>query len=225
MMVIQKNDQIANEGRRGRAREEGPGAISGWPSGRLCLDFAETLENQFSKRQRESLNSYSDLVSWSKQAGIVTDTEAKRLVREGTIRPADAAAVFKRAIALRQAVYGIFSAVSGGRQPHAADLAILNAELTGALTRCGIVPTAGGFAWDWADDENALDRILWPVVQSAATLLTSGDLAKVRGCASPDCSSLFLDTSRNRSRRWCEMKTCGNQAKARRHYHRKKAAH
>ncbi len=224
-MVIRKNDQSDNEGRRGRPREESPGAISGWPSGRLCLDFAETLLYQFSKRQRESLNSYSDLVSWSKQAGIVTDTEAKRLVREGTIRPADAAAVFKRAIALRQAVYGIFSAVSGGCQPHAADLAILNAELTGALIKCRIIPTVDGFTWDWADDENELDRIIWPVAQSAADLLTSGDLAKLRECASPECSSLFLDTSRNRSRRWCDMKICGNRAKAHRHYHRKKADH
>lgn len=222
-MVIQKNDQSDNEGRRGRAREESPGAISGWPSGRLCLDFTETLEYQFSKKRKDRLNDYSDLVSWSKQAGIVTDTEAKRLVREGTIRPADAAAVFKRAIALRQAVYGIFSAVSGGCQPSSADLSTLSEELRKALIRCRIIPTVDGFTWDWADDEDELDRIIWPVAQSAADLLTSGDLAKLRECASPECSSLFLDTSRNRSRRWCEMKTCGNQAKARRHYQRKKA--
>src|ERR671930_579256 len=73
---------------------------------------------------------------------------------------------------------------------------------------------ANGFAW-------VADDVLAPVVWSAAELLTSGPLERVRECPGDDtCGWLFLDTSRNGSRRWCDMRTCGNRAKARRYYRR-----
>lgn len=65
-----------------------------------------------------------------------------------------------------------------------------------------------------------LERILWPIAQSAAELLTSSELGTVRLCEAPDCAWLFLDQSCNRSRRWSDMKVCGNRQKARRHYQR-----
>jgi len=69
-----------------------------------------------------------------------------------------------------------------------------------------------------------LERINWLIVRSAADLLTSDKLHDVRACSAEDCRWLFLDISKNHSRRWCDMETCGNQAKARRHYRRKKSA-
>ncbi|MBI4413448.1 MAG: CGNR zinc finger domain-containing protein, partial [candidate division NC10 bacterium] len=81
------------------------------------------------------------------------------------------------------------------------------------------------FAWRWTGDGQRLDRMLWAVTRSAADLLTSGELAAVRECEAETCAWLFMDRSRNRSRRWCDMKACGNRAKARRHYERKKAGH
>ncbi|MCL4370559.1 MAG: CGNR zinc finger domain-containing protein [Chloroflexi bacterium] len=65
--------------------------------------------------------------------------------------------------------------------------------------------------------------MLWPVARSAGELLTSSELGRVRKCAGYPCGRLFLDTSRNQSRRWCDMKSCGNLAKARRHYARIRA--
>ena len=73
----------------------------------------------------------------------------------------------------------------------------------------------GLFRWSWAEEE-ALDCMLWPVVRSAAELLNSDLLSRVRVCPADDCAWLFLDQSRNRSRRWCDMSTCGNRSKARR---------
>jgi len=134
-----------------------------------------------------------------------------------------ATAVLERAIALREAIYRIFSAISHGRPPQAADLATYNAELSGALAHSRIVSTAEGFAWDWRRAEDALDRMLWPVVRDAAGLLTSEKLDRIGECADDRCGWLFLDVSRNRSRRWCAMEDCGNRAKARRHYERKRA--
>ena len=79
----------------------------------------------------------------------------------------------------------------------------------------------GGFAWAAGAPGTPLRRPLWPVLWSAADLLTSDRLARVRSCGDPRCGWLFLDTSRNRSRRWCDMADCGNRAKARRHYARR----
>jgi len=131
--------------------------------------------------------------------------------------------VLERAISLREAIYRVVSAVANGRRAREADLAILNVALPDALARVHVVREADSFAWRWAADETALDRMLWPVARSAADLLTSEKLARVGQCADDrGCGWLFLDMSRNRSRRWCDMKDCGNRAKAKRHYVRKR---
>jgi predicted RNA-binding Zn ribbon-like protein len=188
--------------------------------GRLGLDFANTADWHASDQPVEFLTSYSELVAWSRHVGILTERQVQHLVKEGARRPTDAAAVLQRAIAMREAIYRIFSAVSHGHGPHAGDLAALNAELSTALAQSRIVPAAEGFVWEWAGRDDALDRMLWPVVQDVADLLISEDLGRVGQCADDRCGWLFLDVSRNRSRRWCSMEACGNRAKARRHYRR-----
>lgn len=186
--------------------------------GELCLDFANTVDWHASDHPREFLTSYADLVAWGQHVGILTAQEAEGLLREASRRPAEAEAALARAIALREAIYRIFSAVVTGARPAASDLDILNAALREALAHMRIDPTPDGFAWAWAEAEAALARVLWPVARSAGELLTSAALGRVRRCADQDCGWLFLDRSRNRSRRWCDMKDCGNRAKARRHY-------
>jgi len=185
--------------------------------GRLCLDFANTLDNRLTGRAQELLTSYADLVSWSRQTGVVTEAAAQRLLQEGARRPAAAAAVLKQAITLRETMYRIFSAVAAGRVPTAADVDILNQVLSKGRALWQVAITVEGFKWQW---EEALDRMLWPVAQSAAELLTSTELSAVRECAAGDCGWLFLDKSHRR--RWCSMKACGNRMKARRHYSRQK---
>ena len=189
---------------------------------RLCLDFANTLDGRLTSHPQESFRSYGDLLSWGQRAGMVAPDAASRLALEATRRMAEAAATLDRAIALREAVYRIFSAVAGKRTPEAADVDLLNGVLRDALAALQVTPTADGFVWAWGSQRQELGHVLWPIAQSAADLLTSVDLQTVRECAAPDCGWLFLDTSRNHSRRWCDMKACGNRAKARRHYERNK---
>jgi predicted RNA-binding Zn ribbon-like protein len=191
--------------------------------GRLSLDFVNTADWHASDHPVEFLTSYSDLVAWSQHVGILTNHQAQRLLKEAARRPEDATSVLERAITLREAIYRIFSAISRGRPPQAADLATFNVELSRALAQSRIVSTAEGFTWDWAGAEDALDWMLWPVVHDVASLLTSKELDRVGQCADDRCGWLFLDTSRNRSRRWCSMEDCGNRAKVRRHYERKRA--
>lgn len=192
--------------------------------GRLCLDFTNSVSRHIPAVERERLNNYSDLVVWSRHAGIVTNREARRLSQDAAGRPAEAAAVFERALALREAFYRIFVAISRERSPREDDLSLLNAALSQAMAHSRIVAAADGFRWDWLGGEAALERPLWPLARSAADLLTSGELVRVRECEGDTCNWLFVDTSKNHSRRWCQMKDCGNRAKARRHYHRQRAA-
>ena len=192
-------------------------------AGRLCLDFANTADWHASDRPQEGLTSYSVLVAWSRQAGILTEHEAERLLLEATRCPDDAASVLRRAIALREGMYRIFSAVARQLPSAESDLVAFNAALTQALGRLRVVRAGDGYGWGWRGDSGELDRMLWPIARSAGELLTSEELGRVRQCAGDPCGWLFLDTSRNRSRRWCDMESCGNRAKARRHYRRKRA--
>ena len=188
--------------------------------GRLCLDFANTADWHDSDHPVEFLTSYSELVLWSKHAGILTEKQAERLLKDASYSLKDASAVLKRAIALREAVYRIFSTISHENMPKEDDLATFNTELSKAMARSQIIVEADEFGWNWTGGEDEIDQMLWPVVHDAARLLTSKERYRVGKCVDDKCGWLFLDTSRNRSRRWCSMKDCGNRAKARRHYKR-----
>lgn len=188
--------------------------------GALALDYANTVDWHDADQPWEWLKSYDDLVAWSSHSGILTSAEATWLLAEARRAPALAEAVLSRALILREAIFRVFSRIADGEAPDIADLALINAELSEALARSHIVPVDGGFAWDWADKDDALDRMLWPVVRSAAELLVSEERKRLRKCEGHPCGWLFLDCSKNHSRRWCDMKACGNRAKARRHYQR-----
>lgn len=186
----------------------------------LSLDFTHTLDERYSAQREELLRSYSDLVAWGIYHQLLTKDEAQRLLHLAKQKPGEAAAALVRAVDAREAIYRIFYAISEGEDPPEPDLAHLNALLAGAMSHACLVRKDNGYVWDWQKGE--LDVLLWQVVRSAADLLTSDKLDDVRACAAEDCRWLFLDTSKNHSRRWCDMQTCGNQAKARRHYSRKK---
>jgi len=186
--------------------------------GRLCLDFVNTVDGRKndSSPLRDKLKDYSDLVAWSQHTGIVTTAEAARLIKEGKQKPAAANTVLRRAIALREALHRIFKATVKGSVPRSIDLETVNDELLKARKNEKLINTGKGFRWEWIGGETALDRMLWPVTQSAAEFLSAGDFSRLRECGGEECGWLFEDTSRNRSRQWCHMQDCGNLAKVRR---------
>lgn len=188
--------------------------------GCACLNFTNTVGGRRPDRPREYLNSYTDLLAWSLHAGLLSEAQAEHLAGEAERCPAEAAQILAEAITLREAIYRIFSATARAEPALAEDLSILNSALGKALARLQVRPDPPGFSWCWSTAEDSLEAMLWPVARSAAELLTSADLARVRECAGDVCSWLFLDTSRNHTRRWCDMRDCGNRAKARRHYAR-----
>lgn len=190
-------------------------------AGALCLDFANTATWHASSHPEESLNAYPDLVAWGQAAGMVTAEQASYLLSLAKKKPQDAQACTDQAITLREAIYHLFSAQAAAHALPQSDLHTLNASLKQAMSHLQLRPAPGGFTWDWENEPSALDPMLWPVARSAAELLTSDQVERVGECEDDrGCGFLFLDTSRNRSRRWCSMESCGNRAKAQRHYKR-----
>ena len=191
--------------------------------GHLSLDFANTA--RYVGAPREDLATYPALVAFAEQTGTVTRADARALLAAAAKKPAAAARVLARALELRGAVFQTFSAIAGGRDVHADDLAVLERAAADAAARTHLAWRDGGFRWEVdAGALRELDGPLWPVVRSAIDLLTSGEVSTVRECALETCSWLFLDHSKNQKRRWCDMKVCGNRSKARRHYARTKGS-
>ena len=202
--------------------EENPPRTIKFVGGQLSLDFTNTVSWRGRQIPEEQLNTYQDLLDWSSLAGILGKEDARNLSREGSIQPEAAKGVLERALELREAFNHILTAKISDMLASDADLITLNRELRDALTRLRLSTKPDGYALDFGWVGGALDQVLWPIARSASELLTSDRLDRVRRCASDDCGWLFLDTSRNKSRRWCDMKECGNRSKARRFYERKR---
>lgn len=190
--------------------------------GQLALDLANTVSRRGDPtRRKDHLENYRDLIAFARQSAVVSAKQASELVAYAEQHGAQARRSFHQAIRLREAVYEVFSAIAQEKSPSAEDLSILSNFAREALQHRSLARMNGGYRWEWHAKEGApLDRIVWPMAQAAADLLTSDDVGIVRWCEAPDCEWLFLDHSRNRSRRWCDMTTCGNRQKARRHYQR-----
>lgn len=198
------------------------------PAGKLCLEFANTADWHAADEPVENLVSYEALVDWATRVGIRSEESARELKAQAALRPALAEQIHAWALELREAIYRIFAAIDADpdhAKPALADLALLNEALPRAFTLPELVDTGSGYGWRWRGDESGLDGILWPVLRSAARLLTDGEHSRIGQCADDrGCGYLFYDTSRNRSRRWCDMNSCGNRAKSQRHYARHRSA-
>jgi len=189
--------------------------------GALCLDFVNTVDPRHAPGRRDYLDSYPALVAWGSHAGAIDAGQGERLGEAAAGDPAEAERVLGRAIRLREALYPLFSRAARGQPPGPDDLSVLQAELTRALPHFLLTWSPGGYVREWEQDSSALDQVLWAVAWSAAELVLHGPLDRIRECPGQgNCGWVFLDLSKNASRRWCDMRVCGNRAKARRHYAR-----
>lgn len=184
--------------------------------GQLALDFANTVSARHTDQPIERITSYDDLVEFARQTQLVSDREARRLRATAARQPDDAARVWQSAVALRDAVFEVFAAVAREQRPDDTSLGVLN----DALSRLRL---DAALEWAWDADPRALDGFLGPIVKAALALVAPEQRTKIHMCEAPDCVWLFYDTSRNHSRRWCDMNQCGNRMKARRHHARARA--
>ncbi len=190
----------------------------------ISLDFANTAGWHAGPSPEEHLTSYRVALAWAVREGILGSAQEEALLAAAEAGPEKEATALRRIVEFREAIYRIFSAVSHAGEPDGADIALLNAELADACGHLRLVSQdGGGFGWEWTGMEDSLTSLLWPVARDAALVLTSAQLPKLRECAGEACGWLFLDLTKNASRRWCDMADCGNRAKARRYRERKRA--
>lgn len=190
---------------------------------RLCLDFVNST-GQHDDPAADHLRSYADLLAWSLDVSLLTPAGADGLYAQAQASPAEAAAVFAHAVKLRDALFAVLSNAAIQQPPPPAALATFNESLGEAMRHMRLNAGETDAHWAWVYRPNDLAQMLGPVVWSAVEVLQSADRADLRVCEGHDCDWMFLDTSRNHSRRWCSMQSCGNRAKAKRHYHRGRAA-
>jgi predicted RNA-binding Zn ribbon-like protein len=192
----------------------------GLRSGHPALEFTNTVNDHASEHPGETLFKYEDILAWAKEVGLLRGEQVDRLMHKAARQPDEAARVFAASLELREAIYRIF-AQAKGKSPPMEDLTILNSVLSHLTGGAQIVHNAGRFEWGWNFDENALEVPLWILALSAVDLMTSEYYQRLGQCADADgCGWLFVDTSKNHSRRWCDINDCGNRAKQRRYQKR-----
>ncbi len=201
---------------------------TGLHGGHPALDFVNTLDWRTRPGSEggpeEMLVSYAALLAWYRRLGIVGASTQAELERQAALHPVRAEAVLSEALALREALHGLAQAVRLGKTVRAADLEVLNRCLL-RYPEGRVIGAGPGARLVWKPHGDGLDlgSPLGAIARLGADLLVTAEPTSIRCCAGPGCGWLFHDTSPNKRRRWCSMESCGNRAKARRHYQRQKA--
>jgi predicted RNA-binding Zn ribbon-like protein len=188
--------------------------------GSPALDFVNTRSGPpIGEPDADSLREYADLVAWGGYAGLLSDAESNGLTQLARNHAREARKTFHRAIDARATIDAVFRAVSRAEHPSAPLLDQLASLEADALEHGRLIEAGSAFEWSWPADD--LGRPLWPVVHAGVELLTGGRLDRLKGCGG--CRFLFLDDTRNGSRRWCSMDDCGTAEKMRNYVARRAA--
>lgn len=189
-------------------------------AGHLALDFANTIDDPGGGARWDHLSSYDDLLTWSVRVGRLDTDLRDHLAASADKHPLQAAVAHRRAFELRTALNEVFGAIAGGHEPHLGDWSALRARAADGLQRAELARSGPAYELCWNDPRD-LEIMLWPVVDEAVRLLGSPELARLKRCAG--CPWLFLDRSKNGSRRWCAMNDCGTHEKIQRYVSRRAA--
>lgn len=180
----------------------------------LAIDFTNTVGDRGAGRD-EHLNTFGDIVAWAEARGVISRSVAAALRQQATADPDGAHRAWRSALALREALYNVLAAASSNRRARPADLAVVNDHVADTFKSAALAQSGERFSLE-TRAEAWLDPVVRPVTRAAVDLLTSDELARVGRCADDECAWLFLDTTRSRTRRWCDMRICGNRNKVRR---------
>jgi predicted RNA-binding Zn ribbon-like protein len=182
--------------------------------GHVAIDFTNTVGNRGDSPE-EHLKTYGDLLAWARARGVMSRGEAAKLARRAAGDPDAAARALGRAIDLREALYTLMSSIVDRSKPEKPQLTRLNDYVAETFGAAHLAVEDGRLILKTPADDR-LDAMLVPVVRSAVELLTSDATSRIGRCADEGCAWLFLDTTRSGTRRWCDMKSCGNRNKVRR---------
>ena len=184
-----------------------------------AIDFINTVDWRGRKNPHEYINNYTDLTDWATYVNLIDQKEAAILIEKAAKNPQTASGIYMRAIAFREAVYRTLLQLSIDSNPSVEDKSLIETEMRKMFSQTQL--DLSGKKLELTDELN-LDHILNIIVKEIVELLTSDRVDRVKRCQSEECGWLFIDTSKNNSRKWCRMNGCGNRAKARRYYRRSK---
>lgn len=190
-----------------------------------ALDLVNTVDWTSRGPEQDRLTDYERLTRWAEGSGILSAKAASSLRGRAHANPREAEAAYRNALRVREVLRRLFRAIAEG-QPAGGALDDFNRLLGRALERMRVTPAsrkhrAGPtLQLGWRDVGESLDSVIWPVVWSAASLIVSEEAPRIRICGGPDCGWMYVDRSRNKLRRWCQMETCGTREKSRRRYQR-----
>ena len=182
---------------------------------RLWLDF---VNSESSVRGMDGLYDFERFVRWLEGAALLDVERAASMRRRAQQQPAGALAVLGDARRVRTVLRTLAERGVASHDVRAEALAEINRVLgRSAGTRRLEIAGDGTFLRTFVPVGDAFAGLLIPIVESAADALILGELVRVRRCADPRCGRVFQDETKNGRRRWCDMATCGNRAKAARH--------
>jgi predicted RNA-binding Zn ribbon-like protein len=188
--------------------------------GHPALDLVNSLDNRFREDgPDEMLASYADLLRFLEESGLLSRQHVRALNK--TVAPEAAAQALRSAHDLREATAAVLYSSLARKEPGQQDIGVLEKHFLDAARHRELQWERAGFAWAWGRHENEPELPVWILAESVSDILLSPDMARVRTCAADTCRWLFLDTSKNHTRRWCNMKVCGNRMKARRFHERR----
>jgi predicted RNA-binding Zn ribbon-like protein len=183
--------------------------------GHPALDFVNSLDNRFhADGPRELLADYADLLRFTRQTRLLDAGQLRRLADAVDARAA--ARALRSARELREALAAAFYGGVDQRPPPPAALKTLERYFHGMSAHQQLRWDRSGPTWDWGDAAAHAELPVWMLAHAASQLMFSEALNRIRACGAESCRWLFLDTSKNHTRRWCKMQVCGNRMKARR---------
>jgi predicted RNA-binding Zn ribbon-like protein len=183
--------------------------------GNVALDLANTcLDAADAEPRYDRLLDYEHLAAWARRVKLSSDEAAEDMILRASRRPSEAAAALTQARALRADIYSVFKAVALGDDPPEESVDALRRIRAEAVSHATLTRRGDAYEWDWSQNPE-LVSILWPIAHAATELLTSPELSQVKQCSR--CPWLFVDSSKNQSRRWCSMKECGTSQKVERY--------
>jgi predicted RNA-binding Zn ribbon-like protein len=190
----------------------------------LALDFTNTSSGRGHSTHFEHLRTPENLVAWARHAKALAPADGDQVLRAIAADEALGSRFLKRALALREIIFTIGAEVAGRHRAPPESVEALAHVHAGCIAKARLTPHGAGFVWSWAPQDGPIEAVLGPIALSALTLLTQADLSRIKQCQGDHCGWLFLDTTKNKSRRWCEMEVCGNRAKQKRHQSRLRKA-
>lgn len=187
--------------------------------GCLVFDFINTVNTRKAVPEFEYLKTFDDFLAWSAKAGSIRGKRLQALREYASVKQRLASEALSTAIGVRENLYELFSAIAAGKPPQAAVVNAFNEKLARAFQKITLKLGVATAEVHFKSEEISLDEPLNSIIKSAFDILTCEDFQRIKEC--PGCGWLFLDTSKNGTRRWCDMNVCGSRAKALEYYYRK----